>query len=182
MHRHHRHVGAAVGAATGALQIIAGRHLAERIGDVDAAPAALIAIGRPVCPACQMLPASLAVIAQARPTLAMMLVDMADEDDWVVRETVLWPRGIHVSPAAIPVLALMVDGHVVATRQGSAPAADLDAWITQTLGGAKSPVPAGVADAERAVLQRTAARRAQHRTVKDRQGPPGITPRGCSTM
>ena len=148
--------------------VVQGRDLADCIDDIDAAPRALVAIGRAVCPACQMLDASLAVVADARPDLAMYVVNMDDHDDWAVREPLLWPREIRVSRAATPAMVLLEHGRVVATRQGAAPAHELDAWVADAFGPAATPVPSGIADAERAVLDRTAERRAQHAAVKGR--------------
>ncbi|MSO43975.1 MAG: thioredoxin [Thermoleophilia bacterium] len=147
---------------------IRGADLADVVGQIQAAPRILMAIGRPVCPACQMATASMSVIRAARPDVMTVIVDMATEDDWAVRESVLWPWGIRVSPAAVPALVLMESGRVVATRQGAAPAADLDAWITEFFGPPVVPVRRGIADGEQAVLDRTAARRAQHGAVRGR--------------
>lgn len=149
-------------------QVINGRDLAGVIAGIDAAPQALMAIGRPVCPACQMLDASLAVIADARPDLPMYVVNMETDDDWAAREPVLWPRDIRVSRAATPAMVLLERGRVVASRQGAAPAFDLDAWIAGHFGPATTPVPEGIADGEQSVLDRTADRRAQHAAVKGR--------------
>lgn len=148
--------------------VINGRDLATRITEIEACPRAIMAIGRPVCPACQLVAASLEVIGAARPGVVTAIVDMVTEDDWAIREDLLWPRGIRVSPAAVPALVLLEGGVVVATRHGSAPASDLDAWISESFGPPGTPVPGGVAPAEQAVLDRTAARRAQHGTVKGR--------------
>jgi thioredoxin-like negative regulator of GroEL len=148
--------------------MLRGRDLGACIDEVDAAPMALMALGREVCPACQTLDASLAVLADARPDLPMYVVHMDGEDDWAVREALLWPRDIRVSRAATPAIALLRNGRAVATHQGALPAFQLDAWIAEWFGPAVSPVPRGIADAEQSVLDRTAARRAQHALVKDR--------------
>ncbi len=150
------------------LVAIMGRDLPGHMAEVDAAPRAILAIGRTVCPACQMLDASLGVIGGARPDLAVFIVGMDTEEDWAIRETVLWPRDIRVSPAAVPAMVLLEHGHVVASRQGSAPAHELDAWVTERFGPPTTEVPIGIANAEQVVLDRTAARRAQHAIVKNR--------------
>ena len=149
-------------------RVISGRDLGACMDEVDAAPIALMALGREVCPACQMLDASLAVIADARPDLPVYVVNMDGDDDWAVREALLWPRDIRVSRAATPAIALLRNGHAVATRQGALPAFQLDAWIAEQFGPAASPVAEGIADAEQSVLDRTAERRAQHAVVKGR--------------
>jgi hypothetical protein len=62
----------------------------------------------------------------------------------------------------------MSRGAVVATRFGAIPAHGLDQWMDEHFGPAATPVPEGISDAEQAVLDRTAARRAQHDAVKGR--------------
>ncbi len=146
--------------------LVRGRDLAPALDGLAGEDQALLAIGRPVCPACRLVPASLAAVAEARPGLAMVICDMAAPEDWAVREAVLWPRGIRVSPASVPVLVLLRRGEVVASRQGGAPAHLLDAWIAGHLGPAARPVPEGITDAEQEVLAATAGRRVQHGVVK----------------
>ena len=147
---------------------ISGSALRGRIDEVDAHEHALMSIGREVCPACQVQDAGLQVLAAARPELPVYVVSMDGDDDWSVREDLLWPRDIRVSRAATPALVLLHRGRAVATHHGALPAHDLDAWVAAILGPAASPVPPGVSDAEQAVLDRTAPRRAQHAAVKGR--------------
>lgn len=148
--------------------IVRGRDLPDALARLDAEPRVLLALGRPVCPACALLPASLAAIAGSRPGLALCVADMVDAADWAVREEALWPRGIRVSPASVPVLALLERGRVVATRQGGAPAHLLDDWLTEHIGPSEHPLPPEVTGGEAAVLEATAARRAQHGAVRER--------------
>ena len=144
------------------------RDLHRHIEAIDAEPRALMAMGRPVCPACQVLDAGLEVIADARPDLPVYVVNLETDDDWAARETVLWPRDIRVSRSTTPAMVLLQHGHVVARRQGAAPAHDVDGWIARHFGPAATPVAQGITDAEQAVLDRTTDRRAQHLAVKAR--------------
>jgi hypothetical protein len=147
---------------------IDGRSLPGRMAEVEAAERAVVVIGRPVCPACQLTGASLEAIGEARPDVLLVFVEMWGPEDWAIRGDELWPRGISVSPSAVPAVALMEKGTVVATRHGAIPAHGLDAWIAESFGPAAVPVPEGVTGAEQAVLDRTAGRRAQHDAVKGR--------------
>lgn len=148
---------------------VAARPLAENLADASSRPHALLALGIPRCPACMLLPPSLGEIASARPDLWVGLSLFADPDDWAQREHLLWPRGVHVSRSAVPVLALMSEGRHVASRPGGAPAHVIDAWLTQWLGPAQRPV-AGRTVAEEDAIDVVAARKAQHTAVKNRDG------------
>ena len=147
---------------------IDGRSLAGRMAEIAAADQAVLVIGRPVCPACQVTGAGLDAIGQARPDLVMAFVEMWGPEDWRARTAPGWPQGVSVSPSAVPAIALMAKGSVVATRFGAVPAHDLDAWMDEFFGPATSPVPPGISAGEQEVLDRTAARRAQHDAVKGR--------------
>lgn len=144
------------------------RDLADHIAAIDAAPRALMSMGRPVCPACQVLDAGMQAIANARPDLPIYVVHLETDDDWAAREAVLWPRDIRVSRSTTPAMVLLEHGHVVARRQGAAPAHLVDRWIGEHFGPAATPVAEGVTDAEQRVLDRTTGRRAQHLAVKAR--------------
>lgn len=154
--------------STGARIDTDGRSLAARMPDIVAAEQAVLVIGRPVCPACQVTGAGLDAITQARPDVVVAFVEMWGPEDWRARHEPGWPDGVSVSPSAVPALALMRRGEVVATRFGAVPAHDLDGWMSEHFGPAESPVPEGVTAAEQEVLDRTAARRAQHSAVKGR--------------
>lgn len=145
-----------------------GRSLATRMDDITAADQAVLVIGRPVCPACQVTGAGLEALGTARPGLLMAFVEMWGPEDWRARTEPGWPQGVSVSPSAVPAIALMKAGEVVATRFGAVPAHDLDQWMAEFFGPADAPVPPGISAAEQEVLDRTAARRAQHDAVKGR--------------
>ena len=147
---------------------IDGRSLASRMPEIIAAEQAVLVIGRPVCPACQVTGAGLEALGNARPGLFMAFVEMWGPEDWRARGEEGWPEGVSVSPSAVPAIALMSQGRVVATRFGAIPAHGLDQWMEEYFGPAATPVPEGISDAEQAVLDRTAARRAQHDAVKGR--------------
>ncbi len=154
--------------STGGRLDIDGRSLAGRMPEIAAAEQAVVVIGRPVCPACQVTGAGLDAIAGARPDVVVAFVEMWGPEDWRARHEPGWPAGMSVSPSAVPALALLRRGEVVATRFGAVPAHDLDCWIGEHFGPAATPVPEGVTPAEQDVLDRTAARRAQHDAVKGR--------------
>ena len=147
---------------------IDGRSLAGRMHEVAAADEAVLVIGRPVCPACQVTGAGLEALADARPRLLMAFVEMWGPEDWRARGEDGWPDGVSVSPSAVPATVLMRRGEVVAKRFGAVPAHDLDRWMDDHFGPADAPVPEGITAAEQEVLDRTAARRAQHDAVKGR--------------
>ena len=144
------------------------RDLAGRIEAIDTEPRVLMAMGRPVCPACQVLEAGLQAVATARPDLAIYVVNLETDDDWAAREAVLWPRDIRVSRSTTPAMVLLARGRVVARRQGAAPAHQVDEWISEHFGQSDTPVVEGLTDAEQHVLDRTSDRRAQHHAVKAR--------------
>ena len=142
--------------------------LPEVLARAEGAEWALIGLGKPRCPACMLLPPSFAALSRARPGLMVALVHFAEPRDWAARESLLWPRGIHVSPASLPVLVLMHRGEVVASRPGGAPAHQLDSWLAQHMGAASHPVPPGHLMEEVDALERMAPRRAQHSVVRGR--------------
>jgi hypothetical protein len=142
--------------------------LADALARLDRAPAGLLALGIPRCPACALLPATLTAIAGARPGLAVALVVLAGPADWALRETLLWPRGVRVSRSSVPALALLREGRVVGTRAGSAPAHLLDRWVAEHLGPAEHPLADGLTAAEHDVLAASAPRRAQRLHIRNR--------------
>jgi hypothetical protein len=144
--------------------------LGPLLARLDRAEWALLALGMPHCPACDLLPASLAAVAAARPDLEVGIALFASTDDWAARESLLWPRGISVSRASVPALAVLHRGRVVSTRQGSAPAHMLDVWLAELIGPAAQPVPPGPTPGEAALLAASAPRRVQHLHVKSRSG------------
>ncbi len=151
---------------------IVARPLEENVAAAVDQPRALLALGIPRCPACMLLPASLDAIARARPDLWIGLSLFVSADDWARREDLLWPRGIHVSRSAVPVLALLADGRHISSRPGGAPAHVLDEWLTTQLGGPSRPlVEEPTADEARAMWS-VAARHAQHRAVSLRDARP----------
>jgi hypothetical protein len=147
---------------------LAAEPLAAAVARMDAAPAGLLALGIPRCPACQLLPATLGALLAARPGLPVALALLATPEDWADRERLLWPRGVRVSRASVPVLVLMRGGRAAATRPGSAPAHVLDAWLAGHLGPADRPLDPELTPAEHAALAATAPRRAQHHVVRTR--------------
>lgn len=142
--------------------------LPDLLARLDRAPLALLALGIPRCPACDLLPVTLSALVDARPGLETGVAILATPEDWAARETLLWPRGIRVSRASVPALVVLRHGEVVATRQGGAPAHALDVWLTEIAGPAETPVPPGPTPAERAALAGSAARRVQIQGVKTR--------------
>ena len=92
----------------------------EALALVEAAPRAVLGLTMPLCSACMLLPASLAEVRRARPDVTVAIAELASPADWEARERLLWPRGIHVSRASVPAMALLVDGAVIARRQGDA--------------------------------------------------------------
>ena len=150
------------------MSLIAVRPLEENLAAAVEQPAALLALGIPRCPACMLLPASLDVIAHARPDLWIGLSLFTSADDWSRREDLLWPRGIHVSRSTVPVLTLLANGAHLASRPGGGPAHVLDEWLTEHLGRPPQPLTPGLTTGEDAAMQRVAARHAQHRAVSRR--------------
>ncbi|MEW6583691.1 MAG: hypothetical protein AB1416_13125 [Actinomycetota bacterium] len=150
----------------------ADRHepLPQLLARLDAAPWALLALGIPRCPACDLLPATLHALAAARPGLAVGIGILATPQDWALRQTHLWPRGIRVARASVPALAVLRHGTLAATRQGSAPAHVLDRWLDDVIGPAEHPLPPGLTPEEEAVLAAGAPRRVQHLAIRERRG------------
>lgn len=135
-----------------------------------AAPVALLALGIPLCPSCELLKVTLGEIASARPSLAVLFSAMESAEDWAARETLLWPRGISVSRASVPAMVIVRDGAVVASRQGGGPASQIDAWIAETLGPAEHPISQGVSANESVALEAVAQSRAQLLAQKAARG------------
>ncbi|MDH3226965.1 MAG: hypothetical protein OEM67_07745 [Thermoleophilia bacterium] len=140
----------------------------EVLSRLDRAEHGLLGIGIPKCPASALLAASLPTIAASRPGVVVESIVLATPEDWALRETELWPREIRVSRASAPALFLLRDGRTVATRPGAAPSYALDEWLTAVLGPPAAPVGKDLTDAERNILEETAARRAQHSAVKSK--------------
>lgn len=147
---------------------IDGRSLAGRMDEIAAADEAVLVIGRPVCPACQVTGAGLEALAHARPRARQSSGPHISTNAMNSRGRAGWPDGVSVSPSAVPATVLMRRGEVVAKRFGAVPAHDLDRWMDDHFGPADAPVPEGITAAEQEVLDRTAARRAQHDAVKGR--------------
>jgi hypothetical protein len=147
---------------------VTARPLGDALAAAAAAPQALLALGIPLCPSCELLEASLTAVRDARPGLVVEIAALATAEEWAQREELLWPRGIHVSRASIPVLVVMRDGDVVATRQGGGPATVIDAWVAEWLGPASRPVDDGLSDAERSALSGIADLRARHLSARGR--------------
>lgn len=135
--------------------------LRDAVDTAFAAPTALLALGIPLCPSCELLKVTLAEIARSRPGLTVALASMDSPEEWAARETLLWPRGISVSRASVPAMVLVQDGVVVASRHGGGPASVLDEWIAATLGPAERPIGAGVSATEAEALAEVAASRAR---------------------
>lgn len=147
---------------------VAPEPLAALLNRLDRAEWALLGLGMPRCPACDLLPATFSAVSEARPDLAVGIAIMASAADWAQRETLLWPRGINVSRASVPALVVLRNGTTAATRQGSAPASVLDVWLTEVIGPAAYPIPPGPTPGEQMVLAASAPRRVQHLQVKGR--------------
>lgn len=141
------------------------RPLWDALARADAADLAVLALGIPLCPSCELLEASLAAVAGARPGLAVEIAALATPAEWADREELLWPRGIHVSRASIPVLVLLREGEVVATRQGGGPAREIDGWLAAHLGPAAHPIDA-VSEIEVQRLRAVAGLRARHLSAR----------------
>jgi hypothetical protein len=142
--------------------------LPDALGRVREAPTGLLALGIPLCPACELLTASLQEIAAHRPDLTVTIAALATPEEWTARETLLWPIGIHVSRASVPVLAVFRDGAVLATRQGGGPAVAIDAWLAGTLGPPERPFT-DITDSERDRLDEVAPLRARHLAARSSQ-------------
>jgi hypothetical protein len=136
--------------------------LEEGLAAADAAGTALLALGLPSCPACELLDATLAAIGVTRPGLWVGIAALATPEDWAARERLLWPRGIHVSRASVPVLVVLRNGDVLATRQGGGPASAIDAWLTEVLGPPEVPPGPGITGDEAIRLDSLANLRVRH--------------------
>ena len=154
---------------------MAAEPLPDLIARLAGEPTALVGLGIPRCPASELLAASLPAVAAARPDLAVGFA-LLDHDDWALRETLLWPRGIRVSRSSVPAMSLLRDGVAEAHRPGGGPAERIDAWLAEVLGPAPRALGSGLTPRERAALAADPERRVQHRAVKnpDRTGPPGV--------
>ncbi len=135
---------------------------------IAGAPLAVLALGIPRCPATQLLPASLTTVAIARPEVAIALGILATPDDWAARETLLWPRGIHVSRSVVPLLVAMREGTAIATRRGGASAYVIDRWLAEQAGLTPTRLHEEWVADEHDELARIARRRAQHAAVMGR--------------
>jgi hypothetical protein len=142
--------------------------LPQLLARLEGEETALLALGIPRCPACRLLPATLAALRRARPSLAVGYALLAGPEEWELRERLLWPRGIRVSRGSVPVLVALRRGRALAQRPGSAPAHVLDGWLTEALGPPEVRLEAAPTDEERAALVEMAARRAQHEAVRGR--------------
>lgn len=136
--------------------------LEEGLAAADAAGTALLALGLPSCPSCELLDATLAAIGSSRTGLWVGIASLATPEDWAARERLLWPRGIHVSRASVPALVVLRDGEVLAMRQGGGPAAAIDAWLTQVLGPPDVPLEPGITGGEATRLDAVATLRVRH--------------------
>jgi hypothetical protein len=138
----------------------------EALALVDSAPRGLLGLTRPMCSACMLRRASLEVGRRARPDVTVAIAEFASPADWETRERLLWPRGIHVSRASVPAMALLVDGEVVARRQGGGPAGAIDAWLAEHLGPAAEPLGPAPTPAELAALDAIGEHLAGQRAAK----------------
>lgn len=134
--------------------------LVDAVDQAFSVPAALLALGIPVCPSCELLKVTLGAIAFARPDLHVLLATMESQADWDARESVLWPRDIRISRASVPVLVLVQHGAVVERRHGGGPAEAIDTWLTPLLGPSQRELSTGFTDAELQALDGLAAVRA----------------------
>ncbi|HTI33230.1 MAG TPA: hypothetical protein VL422_06090 [Miltoncostaea sp.] len=147
----------------------------EALALAEAAPVAVLGLTMPRCSACMLLPASLAEIRRARPGVEAVIAEFAGPADWEARERLLWPRGIHVSRASVPAMALLVDGEVVARRQGGGPAGLIDAWLADHLGPAAAPLGSDPTPAELVALAGIGDHLAGQRAAKAMRAPePGL--------
>lgn len=135
--------------------------LRDALDRVASAPLGLLAVGRPQCPACELLEVTLGVVQSVRPDLVIASTQLDTPEDWALREELLWPRGIRVSRASMPTLVLMRGGMAIAHRHASGPASDVDAWITEHLGPGTTPLT-GVSEGEIAALELVAPLRERY--------------------
>lgn len=144
--------------------------VAEALAAVATAPHGLLALGIPGCAACMLLPPSLDELGRARPDLAIAMGEFAGPADWMERERLLWPRGVHVSRSSMPTLTLLADGEAIASRPGGGPAMQIDAWLEAHLGPAPNPPGDQPTAAETAALGDLSARIGRQAYVKGRAG------------
>lgn len=130
------------------------------------APVALLALGIPACPSCELLKVTLGAVAWSRPDLMVVFSAMDSQSDWDRREELLWPRGVHVSRASVPALVVVRDGAVIASRQGGGPASAIDQWIAGHLGPAERELGSGVTASEHEALAGMADVRARFLAAK----------------
>jgi len=142
--------------------------LAAAVETTDGAPAALLALGIPRCGACELLPASLGVVAASRPDLVVGFGLLSGPEEWAARADLLWPRGIRVARASVPAMAFLVDGVARARRHGGGPAYLIDEWLTPLIGPPRVPVPRREVTLEIEALERTNGLRAKQAYVKFR--------------
>jgi len=142
--------------------------VAHALNHTAHAPIGVLALGIPRCPATMLLVPSLEMIAAARPDLPIALGILESPADWASRDETLWPRGIHISRSIVPIVAVLRDGHAVATRRGGAPAYVIDEWLTSVIGSGRTPIADSLSEDESAQLASLARRRAQHAAVKGR--------------
>jgi hypothetical protein len=136
--------------------------LEDCLAAADAAGTALVALGIPLCPSCELLDATLEAVGRSRSGLWVGIAALVTREDWAAREWLLWPRGIHVSRACVPTFAVLRDGEVLATRQGGGPAAAIDGWLTQVIGPPDKSVDHEITGREAARLGSLAALRVRH--------------------
>lgn len=142
--------------------------LREAVSAADRAPLALLALGIPLCPSCELLEASLAAVAASRPGLTVCQAALGTSQEWADREELLWPRGIHVSRASVPVLVLLRDGEVLGVRQGGGPSGVIDAWLTDLLGPPQRALGGTLSAGEAERLSELAPLRARHLGARGR--------------
>ncbi len=143
--------------------------LATELARALAAPTALMALGIPLCPSCELLTSTLGEIGVRRPNLTIAIAALSTPDEWAARTELLWPRGIHVSRASVPVLVLFRAGEVLAVRQGGGPAAMIDAWLTRELGPTGEPPITAITPTETVRLNELTSLRARHLGARDRR-------------
>ncbi len=147
----------------------------EALALVESAPRAVLGLTMPLCSACMLLPTSLEEVHRVRPDVAVAIAEFASPADWEARERLLWPRGIHVSRASVPAMALLVDGQVVARRQGGGPAGVIDGWLADHLGPAAEPLGPAPTPAELAAVDAIGDHLAGQRAAKAMRSPePGL--------
>ncbi len=140
--------------------------LVDAVAAVDAAPHALLALGIPMCGACEVLPASLGEIAAARPELVVAYGLLSSPAEWEARADLLWPRGIRVARASVPAMALLANGTAVDRRYGGGPASAIDEWLTPLLGPARTQLGPGPTPLEQEALESTAQLRSKQSLTK----------------